>query len=62
MRAGVSTACMYPTDVEKVFRQLAESGVKTVEIFVNSHCELSDPYLAEMLAVQKEYGVDVVSP
>lgn len=61
MKAGLSTACMYPTDVEIAFRQLAESGAKTAEIFVNSHCELSDPYRGEMLAAQKEYGVDVVS-
>lgn len=61
MRAGVSTACLYPTEVEICFRQLAESGMKTAEIFVNSHCELSEPYLGEMLAAQREYGVDVVS-
>ena len=61
MKAGVSTACMYPTVLEKAFHILAENGVKTAEIFVNSHCELSDPYLGEMLAVQKEYGMEVVS-
>lgn len=61
MKAGLSTACLYPMKVEKAFRQLAENGVKTAEIFVNSHCELSDPYRAEMLAVQKEYGIEVVS-
>lgn len=52
---------MYPTVLEKAFHILAENGVKTAEIFVNSHCELSDPYLREMLAVQKEYGMEVVS-
>lgn len=61
MKAGLSTACLYPMEVENSFRQLAENGVKTAEIFVNSHCELSDPYRGEMLAVQKEYGIDVVS-
>ena len=61
MKAGLSTACLYPTEVEKAFRQIAENGIKTAEIFVNSHCELSDPYLGEMLAVRREYGVDVVS-
>lgn len=61
MKAGVSTACLYPDEVEAAFRLLAENGVKTAEIFVNSHCELSDPYRGEMLAVQKEYGVDVTS-
>lgn len=48
-------------EVEKAFRQLAENGVKTAEIFVNSHCELKAPYLGEMLAIRREYGVDVVS-
>lgn len=61
MRAGVSTACLYPTEVEKAFRQLAENGVKTMEIFVNTDSELRDPYLSEMLAVQNGFGVKVVS-
>lgn len=61
MKAGISTACLYPMELEMAFRQLAENGIKTTEIFVNSHCELSDPYRGEMLAVQKEYGIDVVS-
>lgn len=61
VKAGLSTACLYPMEVEKAFRQLAENGVKTAEIFVNSHCELSDPYRGEMLAAQKEYGIEVVS-
>lgn len=61
MKAGVSTACMYPMELEKAFRELAESGIKRMEIFVNSHCELSDPYRGEMLAVQREYGAATVS-
>ncbi len=61
MKAGVSTACLYPMVLEKAFLTLAQTGVKTTEIFVNSHCELSDPYKKEMLAVQKEYCIDVVS-
>lgn len=61
MKAGVSTACMYPTVLEKAFHTLAKNGIKTVELFVNSDCELSEPYLSEMLAIQKEYSVDVVS-
>lgn len=61
MKAGLSTACFYPMEVEKAFRLLAENGVKRAEIFVNSHCELSDPYRGEMLAVQREYSVEVVS-
>lgn len=61
MKAGISTACFYPMEIEKAFRQVAENEIKTVEIFVNSHCELSDPYRGEMLAIQHEYEIDVVS-
>ena len=61
MKAGVSTACLYPMVLEKAFQSLAETGVRTTEIFVNSHCELSGTYKSEMLAMQKEYGIDVVS-
>lgn len=61
MKVGISTACLYPTELEKAFRLVAESGIKTTEIFVNSGCELSDPYLGEMLAVKREYAIDVVS-
>lgn len=61
MKAGVSTACLYPTEAEKAFRQLAENGVRVMEIFVNTHSELYDPYLSEMLAVQHGFGVEVVS-
>lgn len=61
MKAGVSTACLYPTLLEKAFLSLAETGVKTMEVFVNSHCELSAPYKNEMLAVKREYDINVVS-
>lgn len=61
MKAGVSTACLYPMVLEKAFLTLAQTGVKTTEIFINSNCELSDPYKKEMLAVQKEYDINVVS-
>lgn len=61
MKAGVSTACLYPTKLEKAFRMLAERGVELTEIFVNSDCELRAPYLDEMLAVQREYGIKVCS-
>lgn len=61
MRAGVSTACFYPLELEKAFRSLAENGVGNTEIFVNTDSELRDPYLSEMLSIQKEYGMRVAS-
>ncbi len=61
MRAGVSTACFYPLELENAFEALASRGVRIAEIFVNTDSELHDPYLSEMLAVQREYGVKVGS-
>ncbi len=61
MRAGVSTACLYPSLLEDSFKLLAEHNVKVTEIFVNTDCELRDPYLSQMLDIQKEYNIDVVS-
>ena len=37
LRAGVSTACLYPRVVEEALYDLALSGVSHVEIFINSH-------------------------
>lgn len=61
LKAGVSTASLYPMEAEKAFRMLAERGVALTEIFVNTHCELKDPYLSEFLAVRSEYGIKVGS-
>lgn len=61
MKAGASTACLYPMVLEKAFLSLAQAGVKTTEIFVNSHCELTGTFKNEMLAIQNEYGIEVVS-
>lgn len=61
MQTGVSTACLYPMELEKSFYQLASNGIKNTEIFVNTHCELSDPYLSLMLDIQREYDMTVTS-
>lgn len=61
MKAGISTASFYPLETEKAFRCIAERGIKLAEIFVNTHCELKDPYLSEVFEIQAEYGVEVRS-
>lgn len=40
LRAGVSTACLYPRVVEEALYDLALAGVSHVEIFINTHSEL----------------------
>ena len=49
MKAGTSTACLYPELLEKALAELMENGIKTAEIFVNTHCEVM-PEFTEMLA------------
>ena len=61
MTAGVSTACLYPMETEKALRSLAEADVKNMEIFLNTHCELYDPYLGDMLDCIREYGLNITS-
>ncbi len=61
MKAGVSTACLYPMEAEKAFLTLAENGITLTEVFINSDCELRSPYLDEFMAVQREYGVKIGS-
>ncbi len=40
LKAGVSTACLYPRVVEESLYQLALVGISHVEIFINTHSEL----------------------
>lgn len=61
MNAGVSTASLYPMELEKAFLELSSGGIKEIEIFVNTDCEMSGAYLDEMLRIKKEYGVSVKS-
>ena len=45
MKAGVSTACLYPALLEDSLSDLVRNGIKNTEIFVNTHCELSPQYV-----------------
>lgn len=45
---GVSTACMYPKNLEQVIQQYGESGIQDIEIFVNTFSELSPDFVAEI--------------
>lgn len=59
MRIGVSTSCLYPMLTELAFRTLAESGVRETEIFFNAQCETRGELLREILAIQKDYAINV---
>lgn len=40
MKAGVSTACLYPRLLEESVYDLAVNGINHIEIFVNTDSEL----------------------
>ena len=61
MQLGISTACFYPMLTEEAFRLCGQLGVRTAEIFFNSPAELDGPIFDEVLAIQREYAIDVVS-
>ncbi len=61
MHIGVSTSCFYPMETEKALLTLAESGVKTAEIFFNSHSEITGSVIREIMAIKENYGITVNS-
>lgn len=61
IRAGVSTACMYPVEVEEAFLQLAKDGVKCMEVFINSDCELKYEFIKNLKKISDFYNVKICS-
>ena len=61
LRAGVSTACLYPRVVEEALYDLALSGVSNVEIFINSHSELRRSFVDTMARLLHRFDMTCVS-
>lgn len=61
LRAGVSTACLYPRVVEEALYDLALSGVSNVEIFINSHSELRRSFVDTMAQILHRFDMTCVS-
>ncbi|MBR0140961.1 MAG: sugar phosphate isomerase/epimerase [Ruminococcus sp.] len=57
MKAGVSTACLYPMPVEESLYQLAVNGVANVEIFINTHSELKKDFACNIADILKRFDV-----
>lgn len=61
MNVGVSTACLYPLETEKALKLLCQSGVKNIEIFVNSLSEISGNVLTEIKSIIKDFDCRITS-
>lgn len=48
MKAGVSTACLYPLHVENALENLVKMNIDNTEIFLNCHSELQESFLKDM--------------
>lgn len=61
MKVGASSSCFYPLETEKAFLNIAKSGIKTAEIFLNSPSELDKSFIKELKSIKECYGIDVAS-
>ncbi|MCD8219075.1 MAG: hypothetical protein LUC50_01585 [Ruminococcus sp.] len=55
LRAGVSTACLYPRVVEEALYDLALAGVGHVEIFINTHAELRTAFIDTLAKLMRRF-------
>lgn len=59
MRAGVSTACLYPRLLEESFYDLAVNGIDHIEIFFNTDCELRRGFIDGLRSTAARFDVDI---
>lgn len=58
---GVSSACFYPVETEKSLELTGEYGFRNVELFLNSHSELSDEFVEKLIGIKDKYNMNIVS-
>ena len=61
LNIGVSTACMYPRLLEEVIEEYGKSGIRVIELFINSYSEMSPNYNNELKKRMDYYGIKVCS-
>ena len=61
LQIGISTSCYYPATTEQSLELLLQAGVKTLEVFFNSHSELEEDYLMQQRRMVDAAGARVVA-
>lgn len=61
MEFGISSACFYPQLTEVTVRQLAERGVRSAEIFINTYSELEPEFLRGLRREADRSGMRIPS-
>lgn len=61
MKFGASTACFYPLETEKALREIVDIGFDKAEVFMNSSCELDQPFVGELASIVHGSATEIVS-
>lgn len=61
MKAGVSTACLYPMYPEEALYDMALNGIQNTEIFINSECELRKGFISSLRDMLMRFDVSCFS-
>ena len=61
MRAGISTACLYPMETEKALKTVLDLGFKKLEIFINAYSEMNYNFIKSLKNMADEYGAKIIS-
>ncbi len=58
---GLSTGCYYPRLTEDIIKDISETGVSLIELFINTDSEMSDGFIRELNRKLEFYGISVGS-
>ena len=61
MNFGISTACLYPMEIDKAFKFLAENNVEYTEVFLNTFSEMENDYLYKIKEMSILHNTKIVS-
>lgn len=61
MKAGISTACLFPMEMAAVLDNLGRQGVTLAECFFNTPSELKHESLRQLLTIQERWGLEISS-
>lgn len=61
MRLGASTSCFYPMLTEEALKKVTEIGFEKAEVFLNSYCELDEPFVKKLKRIADNGGTDIIS-
>ena len=61
MRAGVSTACLFPQHTEEAFYDLALGGIECAELFINADSDVTRPRVHTLQTLMDRFGITIPS-